>query len=288
MFKTIPYISEKVWGNERWIVSTLKVGQSMIDGSAEFIGGKKINKVVGDNYPLLLKIIQANENLSVQVHPDDEYAKRVENTYGKTECWYILDAEPGATLVCGLNKKYTKEELQVAIKNTKIESCLRYVPVDKGDFVFIPSGTVHTIQKGIKLLEIQEPSVITYRLYDWERDRLIEVEKGIQVIKDITPKLVKGFNGTFTCKYFTLEKMDVMTGTKITFFEAVQDKEGAKKETPAGKTGWVSFFVLSGTAQLESNSGEKLSVKSEDTIMVRVDEILAVKKADNFSIIKIL
>jgi len=288
MFKTIPYISEKIWGYEHWIVSTHKVGQSLIDGATEFIGGKKVTKVLGNNYPLLVKVIQANENLSVQVHPDDEYAKQVENTYGKTECWYVLDAKPGATLVCGLNKKYTAEELRVAIANNKLQNFLRSVPVSKGDFVFIPAGTVHTIQQGIKVLEIQEPSDITYRLYDWGRGRQLDVEKGIQVIKDIAPSVIKDFNGDFDCNYFKLQKIDCSADSKITFLEAIQNANGDKKETPAGKTGWVSFFVLSGTAYLESNSGEKLSVKTEDTIMVHVEEVLSVKKAENFSIMKIL
>ncbi|OJF76115.1 MAG: phosphoheptose isomerase [Treponema sp. CETP13] len=288
MFKTIPYISEKVWGYERWIISTHKAGQSLIDGTTQFIGGKKINKVVGENYPLLIKIIQTNDNLSVQVHPDDEYAKRVENTSGKTECWYILDAEPGATLICGLNKKYTQEELRIAIKDNKLESCLRYIPVSKGDLVFIPAGTVHAIQGGIRLIEIQEPSDITYRLYDWGRKRKTHIEKALDVIKNNTPDSVKDFTGPFDCKYFKLDKIDITSEVKINFDEAVKDKEGNVKETPAGKTGWVSFFVISGTADLESSSGEKINVKAEDTLMVRVDEILTVKNVNDFSILKIL
>lgn len=288
MFKTNPYISEKVWGYERWVVSAHKVGQSLIDGSTSFIGGKKINTVVGNDYPLLVKLIQANDTLSVQVHPNDEYAKRVENSLGKTECWYILDANPDATLVCGLNKNYTKQELQVAINNKKLEDCLQYVPVEKGDLVFIPAGTVHAIQGGIRLLEVQESSDITYRLYDWGRPRELHIEKGLEVTKCDAPNPVKKFSGAFDCDYFKLDKQEFSAGTKITFTDAVQDKEGNKKETPSGKTGWVSFFVLSGTADIESNSGEKLFVKKEDTIMVQVNEILSVITAKDFSIMKIL
>lgn len=136
MFKTKPYVSEKVWGYENWIVSTHKVGQSLNAETDE-----NISNLLGNDYPLLIKLIQANETLSVQVHPEDDYAARVENTYGKTECWYILDAKPNATLVCGLNKDYSREELSEAINNNTLDNCLKYVPVEKGDFVFIPAGT---------------------------------------------------------------------------------------------------------------------------------------------------
>ena len=86
MFKTQPYVSEKVWGYEKWIVSTHAAGQSTVDAQTEFIGGKELSGIVGNDYPLLIKLIQANDTLSVQVHPDDEYAREKEDTYGKTEC----------------------------------------------------------------------------------------------------------------------------------------------------------------------------------------------------------
>jgi len=122
MFKTKAFISERVWGYERWIASVHPAGQATVDAATEFIGGKNLSSVIGDSYPLLIKIIQANEVLSVQVHPDDDYARIHENSAGKTECWYILDAKPGASLIYGLSGGYGREELRKAIENNSLDA----------------------------------------------------------------------------------------------------------------------------------------------------------------------
>ena len=264
MFKTKPYVSEKVWGYENWIVSTHKVGQSLNAETDE-----NISNLLGNDYPLLIKLIQANETLSVQVHPEDDYAARVENTYGKTECWYILDAKPNATLVCGLNKDYSREELSEAINNNTLDNCLKYVPVEKGDFVFIPAGTVHAIQGGLRILEIQQPSDITYRLYDWGRPREIHIEKGLDVTKAFAPNPEKPFSKNFSCNYFNLIQQDVTAkDTKINL-------SPNNENSPAFKTGYITLFVLSGTGTLFSKTENKeIRVNSEDTIIVKSDEEL--------------
>lgn len=264
MFKTKPYVSEKVWGYENWIVSTHKVGQSLNAETDE-----NISNLLGNDYPLLIKLIQANETLSVQVHPEDDYAARVENTYGKTECWYILDAKPNATLVCGLNKDYSREELSEAINNNTLDNCLKYVPVEKGDFVFIPAGTVHAIQGGLRILEIQQPSDITYRLYDWGRPREIHIEKGLDVTKAFAPNPEKPFSKNFSCNYFNLIQQDVTAkDTKINL-------SPNNENSPAFKTGYISLFVLSGTGTLFSKTENKeIRVNPEDTIIVKSDEEL--------------
>ena len=138
MFKTKAFISERVWGYERWIVSVHPAGQASVDETTEFIGGKNLSSVIGASYPLLIKLIQANEILSVQVHPDDDYARIHENSAGKTECWYILDAEPGASLIYGLNGEYSREELRHAIENNSLDSYLQSVPVTKGVAIDVP------------------------------------------------------------------------------------------------------------------------------------------------------
>lgn len=264
MFKTKPYVSEKVWGYENWIVSTHKVGQSLNAETDE-----NISNLLGNDYPLLIKLIQANETLSVQVHPEDDYAARVENTYGKTECWYILDAKPNATLVCGLNKDYSREELSEAINNKTLDNCLKYVPVEKGDFVFIPAGTVHAIQGGLRILEIQQPSDITYRLYDWGRPREIHIEKGLDVTKAFAPNPEKPFSKNFSCNYFNLIQQDVTAkDTKINL-------SPNNENSPAFKTGYITLFVLSGTGTLFSKTENKeIRVNPEDTIIVKSDEEL--------------
>ena len=278
MFLSVPYVSDKVWGYERWIASAHAVGNSTADKSAppEY-AGKTLGEITGGDFPLLVKLIQANDTLSVQVHPDDEYARRVENTYGKTECWYILDAVPGATLVCGLNKEYTKDELESALNGGTLADCLKYVPVSKGDFVFIPAGTVHAIQGGLRLLEVQEPSDITYRLYDWGRPREIHVAKALEVTKCSAPEPVRNFSGVFSCDYFRLEKC-VVSGAGSASGERSAVVGGADKGEPVvqmpgnRKEASAVLFILEGEGMLSSSRGTKLSVKPEDTVILSADE----------------
>lgn len=141
----------------------------------------------GDRFPLLIKIIDAKDNLSIQVHPHDEYAAKNENgSLGKTECWYIIDCPDDAKLVVGHNAK-THEELSGMIHEGRWDEFIRYVPIKKGDFIQIDSGTVHAITSGCMILETQQNSDITYRVYDYDRltngkPRELHVEKSIDVI----------------------------------------------------------------------------------------------------------
>ncbi|MHC1785999.1 MAG: type I phosphomannose isomerase catalytic subunit [Christensenellales bacterium] len=125
---------------------------------------------VKGEFPLLLKLLDAREALSVQVHPDDAYARKHENKLGKTEAWIILDAQPGAQLVYGIREGVSREMLRLASEQgRRVEELLRYVPVTPGEAYYIPAGTVHAIGAGIVLYEIQQSSDVTYRFYDWER-----------------------------------------------------------------------------------------------------------------------
>ncbi len=287
MFKTDYYVSDRPWGYERWILSTHEVGESTVKPEVEFIGGKSLSKIIGSDYPLLVKIIQANETLSVQVHPDDEYASRVENSRGKTECWYILDAEPNATLICGLNEteeNYSKDGLAKAIEDGSLANHLKKVSVKKGDFLFIPAGTVHAIEGGLRILEIQQSSDLTYRLYDWGSDREIHVEKSLDVIKPISGDFVNNFSGRYTCDYFTLEKLDYSHPGRICFAkESIANPLPTANvqtipsfDTAASHTGWVSLVIMSGSGKLVSSTSETLDVNTEDCILLRYDEDIQV------------
>ncbi len=149
--------------------------------------GPSYNKT--DKFPLLLKIIDASQKLSVQVHPDDQLAKKLENGNGKTEMWYVLDASPEAKLYIGLEEAKSKEQLKKVIREGKLKDHLNSIDVSKGDFFFIPSGTVHAIGGGLMLVEIQQNSNTTYRLYDWDRvdengnSRELHLEKGVKATK---------------------------------------------------------------------------------------------------------
>lgn len=254
-YKLSPYTSEKIWGYEKWIVSTLKNQESTCQG-------QNTKDIIGNDYPLLIKIIQANDTLSVQVHPCDEYARKNENSFGKTECWYILDAEPNATLISGIKGDYNREAFAEAIKNNTLEEFLYQTPISKGDFIFIPAGTVHAIQGGLRILEIQQPSDVTYRLYDWGRGRELHIEKSLDVIKPFISEPIRNFNQTFECDYFKVQKIIVETELN----ESSKNKNGD----------YTSFFVLDGEGSFEKND-EIISVKKEDTILVKNNEDFIIK-----------
>lgn len=132
--------------------------------------GDKVYEKYGLTFPLLIKSLDCHDVLSVQVHPDDELAAERHNSYGKTEMWYIVDAEPGAFIYIGFNRKdITREEYIAAINEGRLPELLNKVEVKPGDTFFIPAGTIHALGKGVVVLEIQQTSDVTYRVYDWER-----------------------------------------------------------------------------------------------------------------------
>lgn len=152
---------------------------------------------VGDRFPLLIKLIDAADTLSVQVHPDDAYAGRVEHDLGKTEMWYIVDAEPGASIVWGLRDGVSREAFAQAIHSGRIEECLHRQPVRAGECYYIPAGMLHAIGGGILIAEIQQNSDLTYRVYDYNRRgadgklRELHVQKALDVTRGFTPEEVR-------------------------------------------------------------------------------------------------
>lgn len=189
-----PVFQEKIWGGDRlhtvfgfdlpndkigedWAISAHPHGVSTV-ANGEFAGKrldalwKEHKELFGhpeeDVFPLLIKILDAEDDLSVQVHPDDAYGLKHEGELGKTECWYIIDAEPGAEIIYGHHAQ-TREELAEMIKAERWDDLFTRVPVKKGDFYYVPSGTIHAIGKGIMILETQQSSDTTYRVYDYDR-----------------------------------------------------------------------------------------------------------------------
>ncbi|MBE6049908.1 MAG: mannose-6-phosphate isomerase, class I [Clostridium sp.] len=181
----------------------------------ELVGSKFNHK----KFPLLVKLINSKGKLSVQVHPNDEYAKRVENESGKTEAWYVVDAKPGAKIVVG-TKKCNKELFKKAIDEGKTEEFLNIIEVKKGDCFLIRSGLIHAICEGLIIAEIQQNCDITYRLYDYGRPRELHIEKALEAI-DFNLEAInenknkleefENYNKTTLCKcdYFTIEKFEV-------------------------------------------------------------------------------
>jgi mannose-6-phosphate isomerase len=210
-----PVFKERIWGGQKlqtnynyevpyektgeaWVISTHPNGLSRIINGR--LKGKTLKEAweehgelfnrqaeAQDEYPLLVKILDANEDLSVQVHPGDSFAQEEEgHPYGKTECWYVLDAEPGAELILGHHAQ-SREELEEMMDNGRWDRLLQRIPVKTGDFYYVPNGTIHAIGRGIVILETQQNSDITYRVYDYNRTddkgkkRDIHMERAKQV-----------------------------------------------------------------------------------------------------------
>ncbi len=218
--KFYPIFKEKVWGGvalksllgkdfkplpncgESWELSGLSGNVSVVRNG--FLEGNQLDELieiymeelVGDNvfttygksFPLLFKFIDTSDDLSIQVHPDDQMAFEKHQSLGKPEMWYVLDADPGARLILGFKKDVTPEIFRKHLENKSLKEILKSYKVKKGDFFYIPPGQIHAIGKGIRLCEVQQASDITYRVYDWDRPdtdgnpRKLHIEEGLKAI----------------------------------------------------------------------------------------------------------
>ncbi|MBZ9633962.1 type I phosphomannose isomerase catalytic subunit [Clostridium sp. FP1] len=250
--KLKPYLSKKIWGWEKWVLSCHEEGNSTIEEG--IYEGQKLSSVLGcgSNFPILNKIIKAEATLSVQVHPNDDYAKRIENANGKTECWYILEAKEGATLVSGIKRGLNKEKLREIIREGKLEDYLERINIKRGDFIYIPAGTVHAIEAGVKLIEVQQNSNITYRLHDWGRGRELHIEKSLDVI-DYGDENKAGKINKFDkleTPYFKVEKIIVHNN----YMDVVNER-------------FHSYIVTSGEGVIKANNVQ-MKLKEEETIYI--------------------
>ena len=213
--------------NDKNIVSNGEFKEKDISFLIEHLG----EKLLGSNcknqkdFPLLIKFIDAKDKLSIQVHPDEEYANKKHNKHGKNEMWYIMEADENAKLLIGLKKGIDKNKLKAAIENKEnIEDMFNYFDIRKGDAFYIPNGCIHAIMGNSLIAEIQTPSDVTYRLYDWNRvdkngnSRELHIEDSFNVIKDIDAFQLKSkkenllkennieINNIFSNEYFTTEE----------------------------------------------------------------------------------
>lgn len=202
----------------------------------EYIGTKKGS--ASGELPILVKLIDAEKDLSVQVHPSDDYARKHEQQNGKTEMWYVLDAEPGASLVCGFAHEVTPELLWAAVETGTLDKHLQVIPVHKGDVFYIPAGTIHAIGAGSLIAEIQENSNVTYRVYDYNRldkngkKRTLHFEQAVKVLNmkpgtDVRqrPRKVNYYYGCARevlcrCPYFETERILVSLGFGFTVLDS--------------------------------------------------------------------
>ncbi|WMJ22070.1 class I mannose-6-phosphate isomerase [Paludicola sp. MB14-C6] len=266
---------------ESWELSCHKDGNSII-ANGEYAGKTLVEyieqngkAVLGtncdrfENFPILIKLIDAKDNLSVQVHPENEYALRVEGEYGKTEMWYIVDCEEGASLLYGFKHDISKEEFKQRIENNTLLEVCNKVEVKKGDVFFIDAGTLHAIGSGILIAEIQQNSNTTYRIYDYGRvgvdgkPRELHVDKAIDVTnlcpptKPTTPQgkteKYDGYTKTLlsTCEYFTVYALDIEL----------------KADFNVDNTSFQSVLCLEGTLVLSSENGT-ITLQKGDSVFL--------------------
>ena len=208
------------------------------------------------DFPILAKFIDAKGDLSIQVHPSNEYALAHEHQFGKTEMWYVLDCEEGATLYYGYQHQISREELQQRIQDNTLTEVLNAVPVEKGDLFFIPAGTLHAIRKGIVVAEIQQNSNVTYRIYDYGRvgadgkPRQLHIQQALEVTQRTPPQPDPDFHGHLAqCPYFTV---DVMEG---------------RFTLDCGPESFVSVLVLEGTGILWEGD-ESMSLRKGESLFI--------------------
>lgn len=289
--KLLPVVKSYIWGGQYF----QKFGKSDLDVVSELwelsINGedtclevstrKPLSELVnkddfGPNanrfpyFPLLIKLIDAKDNLSVQVHPSDDYALKNENQFGKCEMWYVLDADEGSGLYVGLNDDYSKEEIEAKLKDSSIMDCLNFFPVKTGDVFLIRPGTIHAIGKGVRIIEIQQNSKLTYRLYDYLRKdkngnyRELHIDKALKVIDYHKYSPTKIDNGLLAdTEYFKVNKLE-FDGEVI---------------LSADQGSFISFTLIDGEGQVDEIScnkfdtfflpyGKKCVVKGKGTLII--------------------
>ena len=289
--KLLPVVKSYIWGGNYF----QKYGKSDLDVVSELwelsINGDDtcleassklpLSQLVDDNdlgpnckrfpfFPLLIKLIDAKDNLSVQVHPSDDYALKYENQFGKCEMWYVLDADEGSGLYVGLNNDYSKEEIEARLKDSSIMECLNFFPVRTGDVFLIRPGTIHAIGKGVRIIEIQQNSKLTYRLYDYLRKdkngnyRDLHIDKALKVIDYHKYSPTKSENGLLAdTEYFKVKRVDFSGELTLS----------------ADQGSFVSFTFIDGSGQVDDipyqkfdtfflPNGKKCVIKGQGTLII--------------------
>jgi mannose-6-phosphate isomerase len=296
--KFIPVYLDKIWGGNRlktllgkafsplpncgesWEISAVEGNVSVVDNGflkgnnltelvEIYMGdlvGDKVFKKYGIEFPLLFKFIDANDDLSIQVHPDDELAKTRHNAYGKTEMWYVLHAERGALINSGFSRPVSREDYLKSLENGKLPEILCYDEVEPGDVFFIPAGRVHAIGKGILLAEIQQTSDVTYRIYDYNRKdsegntRELHTELALDAIdfsymEDYKTKYTTEQNKSteiVSCEYFT---------TNLLQFSEKLEKDYNQLDS------FIVYMNIGGRFSIQYEDGEEL-VEQGETVLI--------------------
>lgn len=295
--KFSPILKDKIWGGtklktlfgkntqseklgESWELSGYENDESVVTNGflegnnlAELIEiymgdlvGDKVYDMFGLSFPLLFKLIDANQNLSIQVHPGDEVAAERHNSFGKSEMWYVVDADKGAELIIGFAKDCSREEYLDALDNGRVEELLQKVPVQKGDVLFIPAGLVHAIGKGVVVAEIQQSSDVTYRIYDYKRvdengdERELHTEEALDVIDFSKAKNPKTSYHISKNQIVPLVSCSYFTTNIIEFDEPLTRNYGTIDS-------FIVYMCLEGNFIIEYND-EKTVVNKGETVLI--------------------
>lgn len=278
-----PRLKKLLWGSESWEISAVESDVSVVKGGLldsnpldelveVYMGdlvGDKVYERFGEEFPLLVKIIEARERLSVQVHPTDEIAAARHGAYGKTEMWYILSREPGARLFIGFREGVTREVYAAAVADGSVGGLLNEVPVEPGDAFFIPAGTVHAIGEGIVLAEVQQTSDVTYRIFDWNRvgadgkPRELHTEWALDAIdfaapvRRVTRRPPAGEAALLVeSPYFTANVVDVA---------------GSTERSLASRDSFTIYICLAGEVAVTTPGG-KATLKADNAVLIPADQ----------------
>ncbi len=294
-----PVFDDRVWGGENirtvmgldfspmkrcaeaWVLSGVEGRQTIVSNG--FLAGNEINELVevymdellGERvfensngvFPLLFKFIDARQWLSVQVHPDDELARKRGMPNGKTEMWYIIDAEHGSELISGFRKKVTTQQFQQHLRNKNLAEILNYEPVRKDDVFFMPAGRIHSLGPGVLLAEIQQTSDATYRIYDWDRidengkGRELHAEDALAAIDfDVYPDYRTPYSARLnetaelvSCPYFTTNLLELARPLEKDYSEL---------------DSFVAYICLDGATALKFEAGERMELRKGEVALV--------------------
>lgn len=293
--KLLPFVSETIWGGTRlieqfnvktekknaaegWMLSCHEAGASTVE-NGEFAGmplpevvkahpelcGANTEKF--DDFPILIKFIDARDDLSIQVHPTKEYCEATGKGQSKTECWYIIDCDDDARLLLGFKDKITPEQFKNAIESNTLTDYVSSVKVKKGDFFFIDSGTLHAICKGILLAEVQESSNTTYRIYDYNRLGIDGKPRDLHVSDAVAVTKLEKYSQPQVCKADSLDSKERVPLADCPLFKVWKIQISGKLSGEADSSSFVSLLIMDGIGSLEC-CGEKISLRKGDSIFV--------------------
>lgn len=298
-----PILKERLWGGtklkdvlkkpiesditgESWELSTVKGDvsvisngelkgksfQELIHDNAEEVLGKSVVERFGEEFPILIKFIDAKQDLSIQLHPNDALAKERHDSFGKTEMWYVMDADPGANLIVGFNKDVSKKEYAESMENNTLLDLLNYETVKEGDTFFINTGKIHAIGAGVLLAEIQQTSDVTYRVFDFNRRdkngdlRELHTEMALDAIdyaqkndfKVAYPTEGNKVNTMVNCPYF-----------KTNYINLTEDM----KQDVSNRDSFTIYMCVDGNVTISNGVGEA-SIKKGETILIPANSTL--------------